>query len=144
MDLTVKIEDTFLNIRVAIIMQTERGFVIQKHAGGYYFFLGGRIKIGETSLQGAIRETEEEAGLKIDEKDFKFVSVIENFFSTPEGKTQEICFVYSCNNQEKINPEFGLLEFPVSELENLDIRPEIIKKIILENKFSEISHFVVS
>ena len=75
MDLTVKLAgENYLNIRVAIVVQTKNGFVLQKHKRGCYFFLGGRIKSGESSLQAAKREMKEETGLEIE--DFKLISVI--------------------------------------------------------------------
>ena len=40
MDLTIKMEDTYLNIRVVVILETENGFVLQKHKRGNYFFIG--------------------------------------------------------------------------------------------------------
>lgn len=144
MDLTIKLENSTLNIRVAIIMQTANGYVLQKNKNGWHFFLGGRIKLGESSLQAAIRETEEETGLKI--QDFKFVSILENFFKADgafkDDVVQEICFIYTTPTVDKINPDFGLLEIKKEDLVDLDIRPEIIKKLILENKLGEVSHHV--
>ena len=151
MDLTIKMEDTYLNIRVVVILETENGFVLQKHKRGNYFFIGGRIKIGESSLQAAKREMLEETGLDLNLEDFKFVSTIENFYEHIE-KVHEICFVYKTEKQEKVNFEnaveaknenFNPIEIPKDKLADLDIRPEIIKKLILENKLEQISHYIV-
>ena len=151
MDLTIKLDGgNYLNIRVAFIVQTKNGFVLQKHKRGCYFFLGGRVKSGESSLQAAKREMLEETGLEIE--NFKLVSVLENFFSGEENtKTQEICFVYTTPIIEKINWDADLIEINKEEIVevgrqemlDMDIRPEIIKKLILENKLETISHFVV-
>ena len=151
MDLTIKLDgENYLNIRVALIVQTKNGFVLQKHKRGFYFFLGGRLKTGESSLQAAKREMMEETGLEIE--NFKLVSVLENFFSGEENtKTQEICFVYTTPIIEKIDWDIELVEINKEdivevgrqEMIEMDILPEIIKKLILESKLEAISHFIV-
>ena len=65
MDLTLPIEDKILNIRVAVILKTKIGYVLEKSKNGYFFVLGGRIKINESSEQAARREVFEE-GNEID------------------------------------------------------------------------------
>lgn len=152
MDLTIKFDEKseVLNIRVAIIMQTKKGFVLShRKSGNYYFAIGGRAKLGESSISSAIRETWEETGLTLQEKDFKLVSIIENFWESKETektwKVHEINFVFTVPMQEKILEAIDsaeIVEIPKEELELLDIRPEIIKKIILEDKLDEFSHFI--
>lgn len=146
MDLTIKLNTHTLNIRVVVILETEKGYLLEQNKKvGFYFFTGGRIKVGESSLQAAIRETLEETGLKIDK--FEFVSVIENFFESQglnnEGKFQEICFVYKTDKIKNVDPEFGLKEFTKEEMKNMDIRPEIIKELIVTDKLNTITHFIV-
>jgi 8-oxo-dGTP pyrophosphatase MutT (NUDIX family) len=142
MDLTITIENTILNIRVAVIMQTKRGYLIEKNKKGYYHFIGGRVKAGENSLQAAKRETQEETGLEID--NFEFVSLLENFFTDVDGaKVHEICFVYKTENVEHIDPKFGLEEFTKEEIRDKDIRPEHIKRMILENGLEKVTHHIV-
>ena len=73
MDLTIPFENTILNIRVAIILQTSNGYVLGRGENkNYYHFVGRRVKLGENSLQAAKREILEEAGVEI--KNFEFVS----------------------------------------------------------------------
>jgi len=44
-DLKVLIEDTFLNIRVAILLETPSGFVFEKSKDAYMFVVGGSCQI---------------------------------------------------------------------------------------------------
>ena len=153
MDLTIPMGDTKINIRVAVIMETSKGFVLQKNSyGDYYFFMGGRLQLGQSSLAAAQRETFEESGLNLKTEDFQFVSIIENFWESPESKYQEFCFVYKTTKQEKAdfenaleakNANFNPVEITKENLKDLDIRPEIIKRLILENKLDEITHHIV-
>ena len=58
----------------------------------------GHIRTGETVIEGAIRELEEELGVKIKESDLKFISIVK---STKNPKNYEFQYVYllECNNK---------------------------------------------
>ncbi len=157
MDLTIKFDEKseVLNIRVAIIMQTKNGFVLsQRKSGNYYFAIGGRAKLGESSISSAIRETSEETGLNLNAGDFKLISIIENFWESDHKKVNdknwkvhEINYVFTVPKQEKIVggiDSSGVVEIPMEKIAELDIRPNIIKKIILENKFETFTHHIVN
>lgn len=156
MDLTIKFEDKseVLNIRVAIIMQTRNGFVLShRKNGNFYFAIGGRAKLGESSISSAVREVQEETGINLEEKDFKLISIIENFWESDHErvndknwKVHEINYVFTVPLQEKIYEAIDsaeVIEIPREQLADLDIRPETIKKLILENKLDEFNHYVV-
>ncbi len=74
-------------------------YIFEKHKQGYYFGVGGRVKIGERSDVAAIREVEEELGVTV--IDLKYKTVIENFYDN----VHEICFVYTCEDikSDRIN-----------------------------------------
>lgn len=58
----------------------------------------GHIKAGETVIEGAIRELNEELGVKTKESDLKFISIVK---STKNPKNHEFQYVYllECNNK---------------------------------------------
>ncbi len=58
----------------------------------------GHIKAGKTVIEGAIRELEEELGVKTKESDLKFISIVK---STKNPKNHEFQYVYllECNNK---------------------------------------------
>jgi hypothetical protein len=42
-----------------------------------------------------------------------------------------------------VDPKYGLVEFKKEEMKDLDIRPSIIKDIIMQEKEDTITHFIV-
>lgn len=133
MDLTVNIDNTSLNIRVAVFIKTKNGYVLEKNRHGYYFFVGGRIKINETSEEAAKREVLEEIGMNIEKLNFK--TIIENFYVSNEEKPfHELCFVYMADGELEIPklPE-NIEEISVANFNNLDIRPKVLKDYVMNN-----------
>lgn len=68
---------------VTLFVENENGkLLLQKRSeqkGGKYGFISGHLQEGETSSQGIIRETKEEMGINIEEKDLKL------FYIAKEG-----------------------------------------------------------
>jgi 8-oxo-dGTP pyrophosphatase MutT (NUDIX family) len=91
-DLTIFVNNIKLNIRVAVIIETDEGYIFEKYPKwNYYFIVGGRIKINETSLETAQREIYEELGIRLE--NFSLKTIAENFFEENNTKYQEICFI---------------------------------------------------
>lgn len=96
---------------------------------------GGAIQTGETSEAAAVREFEEETGLKV--KAETLLGIIENFWSTNEGeKHQEVIFVYKLFLAEDSVDHYQLQleEKFQSEWKRRDkinnLRPHVLNKII--------------
>jgi 8-oxo-dGTP diphosphatase len=128
MDLTIPIGSVILNIRVALIIKTNKGIIFEKHKDDYYFLVGGRIKAGESSEDALRREVFEELGIEIN--NFTLKSVIENFFVFDSRNVHEICFVYQTEDilEKDLGPEFHT--FDNLEISNLNLKPEIMKEVI--------------
>jgi 8-oxo-dGTP diphosphatase len=126
MDLTIPLENITLNIRVAILIKKDGGFILEKSKGGYYFPVGGRVKVGETSEEAAKREISEELGVVIE--NIKLKAIIEQFFGPKDNRFQEICFVYSVPdmNDLKLNDDFGI--YSLEQIETINFYPQIIKE----------------
>lgn len=131
MDLTMPVGDSFLNIQVAVLAKTKNGFLFEKDPREFYYFIGGRVKINETSEDAAIRELFEETEFKA--KKIVSETIIENFFKLSDNKiVHEILFVYSLEEEliiKKLAPE--QIEKQVTDFENMDIRPKILKDYII-------------
>ncbi len=140
MDLTIPLEDVTLNIRVAVLIKQQGGFVLEKSKGGYYFPVGGRVKAGETSLSAAKREVLEEMGTEV--SDLVMRGVIELFFRSEDRRIQEICFVYSAEVDDvlTLGGEFGT--YSLEQIETIDFRPKVIKEI-MKAKQDSILHLVM-
>lgn len=140
MDLTIPLETVTLNIRVAVLIQKDGGFVLEKSKGGYYFPVGGRVKQGETSEEAARREVLEELGVTT--QDLQLRGVIELFFGRENDRVQEICFVYTASvvGMLELAQEFGV--HTVEQIESIDFRPQVIKEI-MKSKEAGILHITM-
>lgn len=69
---------------VTLFVGSDKGdMLLQKRSeqkGGKYGFISGHVQEGETNSQGMIRETKEEMGINIDEKDLNL------FYRVQEGE----------------------------------------------------------
>lgn len=69
---------------VTLFVRNDKGdMLLQKRSeqkGGKYGFISGHVQEGETNSQGMIRETKEEMGINIDEKDLNL------FYRVQEGE----------------------------------------------------------
>ena len=132
MDLTIPLENNTFNVRVAVLIQKDGGFILEeKTEGGYCFPIGGRIKSGETSEEATKREVFEELGIIVDACHLK--AVVELFFSEQDNNFQEICFVYTAKHVDDFILPQGFKSYTLEEIETIDFRPQIIKEVMRSN-----------
>ncbi len=80
MDISYPIDQTRFNYRVGgIIIKDNQLLVITNEEADYFYTIGGRVKINETSLDAIKREVFEETSLKLEP--IKLLYFHENFFS---------------------------------------------------------------
>lgn len=123
-------------IVVLIFIQNSDGkFLIQKRSklkNGKFATTGGHPKSGQTSIEGAITEVQEELGLDISNKDMKL------FFSNKSSKSGVICDSYYLKMDI---PDISSLRLQKSEVEFVCwLSTDEIKKLMKENKFFS-SHY---
>lgn len=86
----------------------------------------GHVVAGETSIQGAIRETFEELGIQTKESDYKFV------FEYIQDKSFEIAQVYLL----KLNVDISKLNLQKDEVSEVKwLSYEEFKKVLYSNEF---------
>lgn len=147
MDITVKIEDWKLNIRAGvIIIHNNKALFHHDINQTYYALVGGRIMIGESSEQTIKREILEEIGKEIEVTGY--VGTIENFFKMKDRQYHEYLFIHFAEfvdeQDKKIQTTIKNIEgreklqyewIELDKISEYDIRPAVIKQVLIENKF---------
>lgn len=147
MDITIDVDDYKLNVRAAGVMIHNDKILVHKNVNSdHYALIGGRVEIGENSVDTVKREIKEELG-----KDIKitgYISTIENFFEMKGSKYHEIMFVHKIEfiNEEDKKIEYTMkniegkdyLQYEWIELDRIDeypLLPRAVKDVLKENKF---------
>lgn len=125
------------NFRVAVIAHKDNKLLLQKcDKDPYYYLIGGRVSLGESTLTAVKREVEEETGIIVKNSELNLINIVENFFVYNEVKFHELLFIYKLNNKELLEKDdFKTLDkensynvwIDIDKLSELDVRPEIIK-----------------
>ena len=137
-DLTVEINNLILNIRVMLLIKYQGGYLFEHHEDGYYFVIGGRVKMLESTEQAALRELNEE--LKRTDIKVKLSGLIENFFTYKGQASHELNFVYSGELNEAIDlteldsDHLGYVVLTKEQINALDIKPRALKQLILMDR----------
>lgn len=150
-DICVMLDNNKFNYRVSALVRKGNKVLLHKsRKDDFYAFHGGRVKIGESSIEALKREFEEEIGEQIEVQEF--VGMVENFFEYNQKKYHELMLVFEVefDNKElydvdKIKglEEDGKIEFvwtDINEIKNMDVRPVFLKQRLCDKK--EIGHIV--
>lgn len=135
-DITVKIKDKTLNVRVAVVPYCDdKVLIVNKNKHGYYSLVGGRVQIGECSLEAGMREAGEELGIEFDKDKMELAFTVENFFDFKGEPYQEYLFIYkyklkvndfkSIPIQDKVGVEAIWVE--QDKLKDLQMKPSFMK-----------------
>ena len=101
--------------------------------------LAGKVDPDETPLQAAIRETEEEVGYKVKEKN---IQLLVSCFASP-GYTSEKFYVYyaTVDNSDKTSNGGGL-EHENEDIQIIEIDPEEFNEILISGKIEDSKTYV--
>ncbi len=102
-DISFKLPNITFNYRVGCLIKKDAYILLEENTdNNYYSFIGGRVKLGETSEDAIIREFFEETGLET--SIVKCLGLVENFFTSryTNGSCHEILILYELkfNHQE--------------------------------------------
>ncbi len=137
MDITFKTEGTRFNLRAAaVIMNENRVLAMSDERSPYFYLPGGKIALGETAEEAALRELREELG--IEAKVVRPLYVAQSFF-TEEGSGEsfhEICFyiLIDCSDTDLASrgKSFIINGLDVADLENEYFYPTFLRKRMKE------------
>ncbi len=86
-------------LSASVFLHRDGEILILKRAGGYagggWFIPGGHVESGESPLQAAVRETEEEAGIILDAATLELVDIT-TFFPEPGVQHHGVIFLAPC------------------------------------------------
>lgn len=140
MDLSIKLENTTLYIRVATLIKSANGYLFEQSKNGYIYTVGGKVQLNESSLEAAKREIKEE--LDFEANNLKLKGVMENFYSNDEGSVHEICFIYEVEEMFTGELPLGFVEVASTDIYNHDVRPKPIMDLVANNSI-DIKHIIV-
>ncbi|HEX2945570.1 MAG TPA: NUDIX hydrolase [Clostridia bacterium] len=137
-DLVFKTSQGRFNYRVgAIIIKDNKLLMVKNDSAPYYYSVGGRVKLNETSEEAVVRETYEETGIKLEID--RLVFLHEHFFHEEVTREHyhEIALFYLMKvnqNMDFVCKSFGeqgakehLHWLPVEGLDSINIYPEFFK-----------------
>ena len=140
MDLSILLDNVKLNIKVSVLLETPNGYLFEKDKNGFYFPIGGRIKLNEDSVKAAKREVKEEIG--IDLTNLLYKGIVENFFMYDNIQYHELIIVYRASLKENIDLPDYFHFIKKNEFDKKDIKPSEIIKII-NSRMNSTLHFIV-
>ena len=135
-NLSFRFEQGSFVYRVAAIIIKDNKLLVAKHKNSpFYYTVGGKVELNETSEEAVIRECFEETGIKFEVDRLIFVQ--ERFFKLNEIKHHELVFFYlmkkpfNFNILENSFSDQGEMEtlhwLDIEFLERYPIVPEFIK-----------------
>lgn len=146
-DIKFEDEESIFLVRVAGVNNHNNKVLLHKKVGDpFWNMIGGKPKIGETTIEGLKREYFEETSLEIDIKYLK--AIVENVFSKDEKRVHELLFIYEIDfDRKKVlkNIERGLVLqwFSKKELSEEKVIPGVIKELFFEDNLKgEIKHII--
>lgn len=147
MDIKFAIEGYSFNVRSSCIIKDKahkkvilnQMRAITDHEA--FLLPGGRLNINENSLEAITREIKEELGINLN---YSLISIEENIVKESKFHMLEFVFYAEIEDFSRIKTlddgwdKFTI--FDISNIENIDIRPKTIKKLITEETYPNITH----
>ncbi len=102
---------------------------------------GGRLEILESSSEAVCRELQEELGITLN---YRLISIEENIVKSTKFHMIEFVFYGEIESFDEIKSlsdgwdKFKVVE--IKDIENFDIRPKTMKKLIMQSSYNNINH----
>jgi ADP-ribose pyrophosphatase YjhB (NUDIX family) len=139
----------------AIIINDNKVLMVKNENFPYFYPVGGRVTLGETSEDAVLRETFEEIGIILEIDRLAFIHenyFVGSIFGAKDELFHEVAFYYLMKQSDEIKgikcTSMGadggaesLHWLPLTELLNYDLFPDFYKTELLDLK-KEVGHFV--
>ena len=134
MDITLNQQQGIFTLRTAALIIRDNRLLAVKHDhfDGYYT-VGGRVHLGESTAEAAVREAYEETGhhFKID----RLLFINEGFFTFEDIARHQVCFCYLMKSETADIPDGQptdqarerLVWLPIADLPLLPLVPEFLR-----------------
>ncbi len=152
MDLTFKTEQGKFNYRVgAIILHDNKLLMVKNNKAPYFYSVGGRVKLHESSEDAIVREVYEETGIHMEIERLGFVH--ENFFTEDitRERFHELSFFFYMKDMDALNTIFmsftedGAKEelqwIPLYKIADVYLYPEFFKEKLF-NPLATVEHIL--
>jgi len=146
MDIHFELENSVFNYRVASIIRNNDKILVSKNSDkAYLSLIGGRAKIGESSIEAILREVYEETSFKA--KHIKSLGMIENFYISrySDKPYHEILIIHELEFNDKsiyeqkeiTNLEDGgtFIWKSIKELKEENFKPGVILEHLEQTQF---------
>ena len=149
MDIKFEKDDYKFNVRSScIIKDKEHKNIILTNMRAVkdheaFILPGGRLEVLENSYEAICRELEEELGIKLE---YKLISIEENIVKDNKFHMLEFVFYAEIESFDFVKSlddgwdKFKIMD--ISKIDEVDIRPKTVKKLIKQEKYNEIAHNV--
>ena len=137
-DVTFYVDEYRFSVRCSVFLRNEQGEVlVQKKKAdseGSWALPGGRLKVGESVLDGVAREIAEEFGVPT--HDHQFLGVIEQNIVIGDQRMHEHNFIYSADYLDVITLCDDSLDWKWMTFDNLDtIKPAGCERLLGGSSF---------
>ncbi len=145
-------EYNYYNRAACVLKKGDKYLIMNVDNSDYFHIPGGHIEIGEDSLKALKREIKEELNYEINNT--KVFCIQENFYKKKNKMHHGIEFYYLVKVKEDIKEETIIEDdkgvkktllikwASVDELKNIDLRPNTIKELIINNKINKLTHII--
>lgn len=154
-DVKFKEKEYSFHYRVVGVIVKDDKYLVQNIGGkDYYVLPGGHVRIGESSDDALIREVREELEIDILKNEFRLFCYHENIYEK-DNRVEHWIEQYYIVNAKLEKDSWSFVENDIDgfktlnyifvnkeELEKIDLKPLSVKKLIISEEFSGISHIV--
>ena len=137
-DISFDLDGVRFNYRVSCVISSGGKYLLHRKKGDpFWNLIGGRVSLGESSIDAVKREIKEEIGCDCSISGLAYVS--ENFFRLKDTDYHELLMIFRGELEEEIREDcieqdIEIRWFTEDEIRQMDIRPAYSREVILKKE----------